>query len=142
MCVILSDWKLFVKLLLYIVVPHEASAEESAEHAFVNTMIMARSLEKRVNRTGDRISTVALAPLKAAEKRAVTVQAYNYLIDVFNYLFLSDLGCIYLCTEWYLSTGANTQLPKEWLNEEHPRLSCLQGQFYLQHAANYLRGGR
>ena len=100
MYIIISDWKLFMMLLLSIVVPHEASAKESAEHTFVNTMVMA--------------------PLKAVEKRAVIIQAYNDLVNVVNYLFLPNLGCINLCAEWYLSTGANTYLPEEWPNEEHP----------------------
>ena len=41
-------------------------------------------------------------------------------MDVVNFLFLPGIGCIYLRAEWFLWTGANTPLPADWPNEEHP----------------------
>ena len=83
---VLTDWKLFIKLLLSIVVPHELDAEETPVHAFANSMIMSRSPEKRNNQTRDDIPAT-LAPQTTAEKRYATVQAYTDLIDVVNFLF-------------------------------------------------------
>ncbi len=55
-------------------------------------------------------SVTASAPLSARKKRNVLVDAYVDLVDVVNFLFLPQLGCIHLRSEWYLHSGANTEL--------------------------------
>ena len=119
---ILTDWKLFIKLLLSTVTPYNTnSSGDQQEHDYINSMIMSRSPEKRNNEIGESPATLApVAPLNLSQKRAVTVQAYEDIIDVVNFLFLPGLGCIHLRAEWYLATGANTPLPDNWPNEEYP----------------------
>ena len=69
---VLTDWKLFIKLLLLIVVPYKLDTTETPVHAFANSMIMSRSPEKRNNQTRDDIPAT-LAPQTTAEKRYTTV---------------------------------------------------------------------
>ena len=110
MYLILTDWKLFVKLLLSILAPQQSAADEDKDYNFANSMIMSRSPKKRNKEPAKQTSTAKVVPLNKEEKQAVTVQAYEDLVDVVNFLFLTGLGCIHLRAEWYLWTGANTHV--------------------------------
>ena len=66
---IMTDQKLFIKLILSILAPHQTSDSEEKEHSFANSMIMSRSPEKRNKQTTDKsthpVVTTASAPLRA-----------------------------------------------------------------------------
>ena len=117
---VLTDWKLFIKLLLSILAPKKGSVEEEQAHDYANSMIMTRSPEKRGPASATDPPPVTFAPLSNAAKHAVIVGAYNDLIDVVNFLFLPGLGCIHLRAEKFLWKGDNTRLLTDWPNDEHP----------------------
>ena len=93
----MTDWKLFVKLILSILAPHQGSTDDPKDHDFVNSMIMSRSPEKRNTQSDEQpIAPTALAPLKPSEKQAVTTQAYEDVMDVVNFLFCPESGVFIL----------------------------------------------
>ena len=59
-------------------------------------------------------------PLSQHKKQEITAQAFQDLIDVINLLFLPDLGCIHLRSEWYLHRGILEALPSHWPNNDNP----------------------
>jgi len=116
----MTDWKLFVKLLLSMLRPNDKNADELADHAYVNSMITNRTPEKRSEQPTEKQPTVQFAPLSRSERHNNLVQQYNDLIDIINFTFLPGLGCIHLRAEWYLHHGKNDPLPEGWPNEENP----------------------
>jgi len=48
------------------------------------------------------------------------VQAYKDLMDVVNFLFMPDWGCVHLRAEYFLSTKANTRMPQSFVDAHGP----------------------
>ena len=124
MYVVLTDWKLFIKLLLSIVVPpQKTSSNEMHDYEYVNSVIASKTPGKNTkantSKSGNRSNSAQL-PLNAIQRRDNIVRCYNDLIDVINFLSLSNLGCIHLRSDWYLHCGENKHLPSHWPNKEQP----------------------
>ena len=47
------------------------------------------------------------------------MRAYQNLLEVVNFLFLPDLGCLHLRAEWYLHRGVLESLPGDWPNDDN-----------------------
>jgi len=122
MYAVITDWKLFVKLFISITLtPNKSVSNEPFDHDYINSMITTMTPDK--NRPTNNHPTTpqsATIPLSRQAKRANNVTAYDDLIDVINCLFLPDLGCLHLRSEWYLHRGVNEHLPPNVTNEEHP----------------------
>ena len=109
-----TDWRLFIKLLLSILLPSRLpSSDEIHDHEYVNSMITPRSPEGRdSNRSSDANATnTHTAPLSQYVIRNNVVQAYKDLIDVVNFTFMPGFGCIHLRKEWYLHLKHVVPLP-------------------------------
>ena len=109
---VMTDWAKFVRLLLSIVLRTQSVAAP-ADHEYVNTMIESKSPERRpeVSSVVDTSSTLPGVPLTPAQLQASTAQSYLNLIEVINFLFLPDLGCVHLRAEWYLHKGSLDNMP-------------------------------
>lgn len=119
MFVIFTDWRLFTKLLVSVLLPPPAN--KSVEHSdvdYVNTMIESQSPDKRGTRQPPPASTSQLRPLTREQQRENVVNAYEDYMETINFLFMPGWGCLHLRSEWLLSTRPNTR-PSQAFADEH-----------------------
>ena len=109
---IYSNWSLFVKLLLTVLLPRDSGSDEIPEHDFVNSTVTARSPEKR-NADGKGTSEKRLrCPLTDDDRRNNIDRAHQDLIEMTRLFFLPALGCIHCRTEWGLFSGDYNHHPE------------------------------
>ena len=124
MFVILTDWSMFVFLLLSVLAtPNSSDGDEIHDHFFVNSMITSQSPEKRRQRAEvetEQDAAVPKKPLNAGEKRQNRRNALDDLLDTLNLLFLPELGCVHLRCEWILHSKKNTPLPAWYMRDHEP----------------------
>ena len=121
--VVMTNWVMFVKLLLSILIPPSARNDsgELRDVQYINTMLKTKSPDKRdQDASGTKVTAQQTSHLSQTKKQDLIASALKDLVDVTNYLFLPDLGCIHLRAEWYLHRGAMESLPSDWPNDEHP----------------------
>ena len=143
MFAIFTDWKLFVKLLLFILFPPTNTASNKiTDHECVNLAIASQTPERhRVAASSWMEVNVEKCPLTNSQKQDNIVVAYNNLIDTMNFLFIPNWGCVHLQAEWYLHSKSNTRTPTSF-TEEHGdsrafRANCAAGEGPL--GGNYVR---
>ena len=126
---VFTDWRLFVKLLLTILLPPKTpKSDEPDDYEFVNSMITARTPEKRAEKSTPVIEETA--PLTDVQRRNNIVDGYNDFIQVLNFLFLPALGCLHVRAEWFLSRRVMLHLPEEVLHETCGGQCCVCNKKY------------
>ena len=83
-------------------------------------MITARTQEKRRELQADEDDATLRRPLTKDQNRENIVCAYDDLMDVVNFLFMPDWGCVHLRSEWFLSSKSNTKMPTSFTDEHEP----------------------
>ena len=124
MFVVITDWSMFVFLLLSILInPSPSDTEEIHDHFFANSMIKSQT-PKRHRNNAQETSTPGCPsvkkPLTTAEKRQNRRNALDDLVDTINLLFLPHQGCIHLRCEWILHSKKNTEMPR-WYTRDNER---------------------
>ena len=120
---VLTDWSMFVHLLLSVVNPPQSKAtDEIHDHFFVNSMIESQTPERRrasaEKATQGSPSGTPRAPLSSTQRKENAVHALADLTDTLHLLFLPSFGCIHLRCEWILHSKANTEMPR-WYTRDH-----------------------
>ena len=106
MFVILTDWAMFVYLLLSVLqTPDSGDGDEIHDHFFVNSMITSQTPEKRRQRKEldeEEQASTPKKPLSAGDKRQNRRNALEDILDTLHLLFLPEQGCVHLRCEWIL----------------------------------------
>jgi hypothetical protein len=109
--IVFTNWALFIKLLITILIPRTNNDAEPTEAVSVNTFITSKSPEKRKRTTANQ----ERCPLNATQKHNNVVQAFGDLLEVLSFYFLPGLGCAHCRAEWYMASGVLEPHPEVML---------------------------
>ena len=83
-----TDWSVFVRLLLSILLPPKPKLVVARDHDFANSMIQSRSPLKQTLTTTSVPTEPAGVPLTTGQKHSNMVTAYEDLLDVVHFFFM------------------------------------------------------
>ena len=101
-----SDWRMFIKLLLSIVIPLTSVSKEIPEYEGLNSLIVSKSPVKRPVHQKESSIASPSAPLSKTARHNNIVDGYNDLVKVTNMFCLPGLGCVHARLEWFMGSIA------------------------------------
>ena len=103
---VLTNWRLFIKLLLTVLLDHESKTVNSS--SFENSMIRSTPSAQAVQH---QFRSNSRSKLTNEEKKKNKDQAIKDLVEVLYYFFMPALGCLHQRAEFFLSRGQCTYDP-------------------------------
>ena len=103
-----TNWALFVRLLLSILLPGKSETRSGQDHEFANSMITSRLPLKQPTSDPTNKPQATKVPLTSEQVHANRVTAYEDLLDVIHFYFMPSFGCVHCRAEWFLFAGEYT----------------------------------
>jgi hypothetical protein len=107
----MSDWDMWVPLLLSVLRLNRNSSAEIADHSFANSVIESASLKRQRTHVAASACQEPKQPLTDWQKKANLERQYNDMVSSINLLFMPAWGCVHLRCKWYLCLKSNTRPP-------------------------------